>query len=394
MLRVGQKEVDAIARVLLSGKVFRYDIGGECGRFERRFARYLGVKYATMCSSGTAALTAALAGVGIGPGDEVLVPACTYMATAISVLATGAIPVVVDIDESICMDPDAADDAVGPRTRAMVPVHMWGLSCDMRRLMRVARRHKLLVVEDVAQAVGGGYEGRKLGSFGHAAGFSFNYYKNITCGEGGAVVTSRKRVAQRARCMIDCCSFYWKGREKGFVPFVANGSRASEIEGAMLNAQLDRLDGMLRATRRQKKRILRETASTGLRPIKANSLDHECGTHVMYILPTIEQAEEFARLAGGHIAGKTGRHVYTDWDPIIARQGAHHPALNPFTLPQNRGCRVAFSRERCRRSLDILNRTVMFATHPDRRRDEVTALIRRIRSAAKAVLGRPAKGQR
>ncbi len=393
MLRVGQKEIDAIARVLLSGKVFRYDIGGECGRFERRFARYLGVKHATLCSSGTAALTAALVGVGVGPGEEVLVPACTYMATAISVLAAGAIPVVVDIDESLGMDPEAAEDAIGPRTRAIVPVHMWGLPCDMAPLMGVARRHKVLVVEDVSQAVGGGYRGRKLGSFGRAAGFSFNYYKNITCGEGGAVVTKTKRAAQRAWCMIDCCRFYWKGHEKAFTPFVANGSRASELEGAMLNAQLDRLDGMLRATRRQKKRILRETAATGLRPIKANSLDDECGTHVMFILPTNEKAEEFARLAGGHIAGKTGRHVYTDWDPIIARQGAHHPALNPFELPENKGCRVDFSPERCRRSLDILNRTVIFATHPDRRRAEVTALIRKIRSAAKAVLGDTGEAQ-
>jgi hypothetical protein len=186
--------------------------------------------------------------------------------------------------------------------------------------------------------------------------------------------------------MVDCCNFYWTGRQDSVVPFTSNGSRASEVEGALLNVQLGRIRGMTRATRRQKQRILRETADTGLRPITAHSLEWECGSHVMYILPTTGQAEKFKALAGGGIAGQTGRHVYTEWDPIFAGQGAHHPALNPFTLPQNRTCRRKYTKDMCARSLDILNRTVMFHNHPDRRRAEVTALIRRIRSAAREVL--------
>jgi dTDP-4-amino-4,6-dideoxygalactose transaminase len=339
-----------------------------------------------MTSSGTTAMTAALAGLGIGPGDEVAVPACTYMATAVGVLAAGAIPIIVDVDESITMDPDALAAAVGPRTRAAVPVHMWGLPCDMDRIMRVAAKHKLLVVEDACQGVGGGYEGRKLGSIGHAGAFSFNYYKNMTCGEGGAVVTSDDAVAQQAGCMIDCCRFYWDGRSDGFRPFTSNGARASELEGAMLNVQLGRIDGMVRAMRRQKKRVLAETADSGLAPIRHNSPDHECGTHVMYRLPTAEQADEFARLTGGTVAGKTGRHVYTEWDPIFDHRGAHHPALDPFRLPANRGCRMKYAKDMCARSLAILNRTVMLSNHPNRKRADVTAMIRKIRSAAKAVL--------
>jgi len=387
MLRVGKKEADAIAKVILSGKVFRYHIGNECARFERRYARFLGVKHVLMTSSGTTALTAALAGLGIGPGDEVLVPACTYMATAVSVVAAGAIPVIVDIDDSITISPEAIDDAAGPRTRAVIPVHMWGLCCDMAAIRRVARKHKLFVVEDCCQGVGGAYRGRMLGSFGHTAAFSFNYYKNMTCGEGGAVVTNNRTAAERARCMIDCCNFYWTGRKKGVVPFISNGARASEIEGAMMNAQLDRLPAMIRALRRQKKRILRETAGTGLKPIRANSLEWECGTHVMWTLPTAQQAERFRELVGGTICGKTGRHVYTEWDPIFAHQGAHHPALNPFTLPQNRRCRKKYTKGMCARSLDILNRTVMIGNHPDRKAKDVAAIIRKIRSAAKQVLG-------
>ena len=168
MYRMGDKEIEAFAKVVKSGKMFRYHEGGQCDRFEQRFGKYLGVKHVCMTASGTNSLTAGLAGLDLGPGDEVLVPSFTYMATAIAVLAVGAIPVIVDVDESCLLDPDAVDNAVGPRTRAVIPVHMWGLPCDMRPIMRVARKHKLLVFEDVCQAVGGGYEGKMLGTFGPA----------------------------------------------------------------------------------------------------------------------------------------------------------------------------------------------------------------------------------
>src|SRR5947207_1738916 len=180
MYEAGQAEIDAIAKVIKSRKLFRYTEGSQCARFEQRWAKHLGVKFAHMTSSGTAALTAGLVGLGVGPGDEVLVPAHTYMATAVAVLAVGAIPVIVDINESITIDPHAVADAVGPRTRAVMPVHMWGVSCDMDAIMRIARKRKLLVLEDACQAVGGAYEGKMLGSIGHAGAFSFNYFKNIT----------------------------------------------------------------------------------------------------------------------------------------------------------------------------------------------------------------------
>ena len=386
MYRVGQKEIDAVAKVLLSGELFRYHKGGECEKFEKRYARRLGVKHVRMTSSGTTAITAALAGLQIGPGDEVLVPACTYMATAVSVLAVGAIPVVVDVDASITISPKAIEAAIGPRTRAVIPVHMWGLACDMNRIMRIAKKHNLLVIEDACQGVGGGYEGRMLGSIGHAGAFSFNYFKNMTCGEGGAVVTSDDDVIRRAGCMIDCCSFYWSGRDEDFIPFTANGSRATEIEGAIMNVQLGRIDGMIKAMRAQKKRIIEETAASGLKPVPANSLDWECGSHVVYQLPTEAKADQFAALAGGTVCGKTGRHVYTEWDPLFHHQGAHHPALNPFSLPQNKDCRMAYTKDMCAKSLGFLNRSVMIGNHPDRTAGQVKSLISKINQAAAQVL--------
>ena len=386
MLRVGQEEVDAVGRVLHSGKVFRYLRGGECSRFERRYARFLGVEHVLMTASGTNALTAALIGLRVGPGDEVIVPSHTYMATAVAVLAAGAIPVIVDVDDSLTLDPAALEAAIGPQTRAVIPVHLWGLPCDMDAIMAIAGRRQLLVLEDACQGVGGAYKGRMLGSIGHAGAFSFNYFKNMTSGEGGAVVSDEGEVIERARCVVDCCGFYWNRKDKAREHFTANGARATEISGGILNVQLKRIRSLINATRRIKKRILRDTADTGLAPVRANSLDWECGTCVLYTLPTAAQADAFAKAVGCGIAGRTGRHVYTDWDPIFDLKGAHHPALNTFLLRENAACRKTYTRDMCARSLDLLNRTVMIGTHPDMKAAQVRSTISRIRRAARAVL--------
>ena len=138
MYIAGQEEIDALARVIKNRALFRYGVGDECDRFEARYARYLGVKHFALAASGSSALAAAMTAVGLGPGDEVLIPAHTYMATATSVLAVGAIPVIVEIDESITIDPQAVEDAIGARTKAVVPVHMWGAACDMNAIMEIA----------------------------------------------------------------------------------------------------------------------------------------------------------------------------------------------------------------------------------------------------------------
>jgi len=386
MYKIGQEELDALAAVIKSGKLFRYNDASQCAKFEARYSKYLGVKHAHLCASGTNALTAGMSALGIGPGDEVLVPAHTYMASGAAVLAVGAIPVIVDIDDSITISPEAIEDAVGPLTKAVIPVHMWGQPCNMDAIMKIAKKKKLLVIEDACQAVGGGYEGKMCGSIGDIGCFSFNFFKNMTCGEGGAVVTNNDTTSQRARCSIDCCGFYWTGRNNDVVPFIANGARASEFEGALLNVQLDRIDGMIKSMRNQKKKIFKATAKTGLTPARANSLDYECGTHIMYTLPTTDQAKKFAELTKSGIAGKTGRHTYTEWDQFFTHQGGPHPALNPFNLPQNKKCRKNYTKDMCSKSLDILSRTVMLRTHPDRPLAETNALIATIKSAAKTVL--------
>jgi dTDP-4-amino-4,6-dideoxygalactose transaminase len=386
---VGQEEIDALARVIRTNALFRYGVGGECDRFEARYAKFLGVKHFALAASGSNALVAAMSAVGLGPGDEVIIPAHTYMATATSVLAVGAIPLIVDVDESVTIDPKAIEAAIGPRTRAVVPVHMWGAACDMDAIMEVARRRDLIVIEDACQGVGGGYEGRKLGAIGHVGAFSFNYYKNMTCGEGGGVAINDDLLAERVRCAIDPCHFYWLGRDDTVKPFSSNGARASELMGAMLNVQLDRLDGMVAAMRAEKRRILDETRSLGnlgLKPTPMNSPDYDCATQVMYTLPSGEAAKRFVEFFPSVIAGKTGRHTYVEWDQVLMGAGAAHPAMNPFNMPANAECRKAYSKDMCKKSLDILDRTVMVATHPKHSREETSDIVHNIGAAARVAL--------
>ncbi|TIN95517.1 MAG: aminotransferase class I/II-fold pyridoxal phosphate-dependent enzyme [Mesorhizobium sp.] len=389
MYIAGEAEIEAIARVIRSGALFRYREDSECEKFETRYAAYLGAKDFMLSVSGTFGLYAGLIGLGIGPGDEVLVPAHTYMATATAVLSVGAIPVIVDIDESLTIDPAALRDAIGPRTRAVIPVHMWGAACNMNEIMEIAANRRLLVLEDACQAIGGAYEGRRLGSIGDAGAFSFNYFKNITAGEAGGLATSDPKFAERARAAIDPCNFYWQGRTDSIRPFAGVGARASEITGAMLNVQLDRLDPMIEAMRHEKKRILAGTnqvGNIGLAASPMNSPDEDCATQVMYLLPTEEAAQKFVQTIPAVIAGKTGRHNFTQWDQVLTHEGAHHPALNPYRLPENRGCRTEYPEGLGKRSLDIVNRTVMIATHPMHGDEEIADTIHNINAAARVVL--------
>ena len=389
MYLAGEEEIEAIARVIRSGKLFRYRDDSECERFEKRYARHLGVAEFALGASGTYGLAAGLVGLGIGPGDEVLVPAHTYMATATAVLAVGAIPVIVDIDETITISPDAIRDAIGPHTRAVIPVHMWGAACNMDAIMDIAERRGLKVLEDVCQGIGGSYEGRKLGSIGHAGAFSFNFFKNMSGGEGGGIATSDPKVAERARCYIDPCHFYWQGRNDATKPFAGVGARASELLGAMLNVQLDRLDGMIRTMRAEKKRILAGTkhlGNLGLLASPMNSADHDCATQVMFTLPSEAAAQAFVKTMPAVIAGKTGRHTFTQWDQVLMHEGAHHQAINPYTLPANKGLRTEYKDGMCKDSLEILNRTVMVATSPLHTDEEIEAIVHNIDQAARVAL--------
>ena len=393
MYRIGEAEVRRVRKVIQSGRMFRYSEGGECARFEQDWAKHVGVKHARLTTSGTTALYAALVGLGIGPGCQVIVPSYTYMATALAVLAAGAIPVVADVDESLTLSPKDVERRITPYTKAIIPVHMVGLPCDMDKIMRLARKHQLLVVEDACQAVGGGYKGKKLGRFGHATGFSFNFFKNISAGEGGGFVTNDETAFLRGSVAVDCCAYYWNPDDKrDDLQFAGHNFRANEFSGALLNVQLSRLDDMLERMRSHKQELLEVGLKAGLTSIKNNSLEHECGTHLGFYFKNEKSARSFCdHLRGQKVSAflpmDTGRHVYTRWDPILRYQGAHHPALDPFKIAANKKCRVKYTLDMCQDSLDTLNRAVLVQMHPDNKRSRVGQLAKAIRAAAGVALG-------
>ncbi len=227
---------------------------------------------------------------GIGPGDEVLVPAHTYMATATAVLAVGAIPVIVDIDESITISPDAIRDAIGPHTRAIIPVHMWGAACNMDAIMDIAEQRGLLVLEDVCQGIGGAYEGRKLGSIGHAGAVQLQLLQEHDLAARAAASPPAIRRWPNARAATSTLAISTgRAATTATKPFAGVGARASELLGAMLNVQLDRLDGMIESDARREEdgswpaRNISTISACRASPM--NSADHDCATQVMFTLP-------------------------------------------------------------------------------------------------------------
>ena len=391
MYEIGNQEVQAIKKIISKGKLFRYLENSECDFFEKNYSKYLSIKHTALASSGTAALTAALVGLKIGPGDEVLIPAHTYMATAMSVLSVGAIPIIVDIDETLTIDPKALEDACGPLTRAAIVVHMWGTTCNMSAIMKIAKKKNLFVIEDACQGVGGGYEKKMLGTIGHVGAFSFNYYKNMTSGEGGAVVSNNKEIIERAKCAIDPCHFYWQGRKNSLKPFAANGSRASEFMGALLNVQLKRLPGMIKKMRAERNKILSSTqnlSNMGIKHSPLNSKNYDCGNYVFFKFNNTLDAENFTSIFPAPIAGKTGRHNYTEWDQILLKEGSFHQSLNPYKLSQNKKCRMNYSKNMCKSSLEILDKTIMIPTDPKNTKKDINNTIRNIKRAALAYINK------
>jgi dTDP-4-amino-4,6-dideoxygalactose transaminase len=236
----GKEEEQALLRALHSGKWGKLD-GAEVRRFEERFADYCGATHGIAVVNGTVSLRIALMAAGIEAGDEVIIPPYTFFATASAVVEANATPVFVDIDRATFnIDPAAIEAAITKRTRAIIPVHLGGLPCDMDAIMAIAQRHGLVVIEDAAHAHGSAYKGRRVGGIGHMGSFSFQSSKNLTCGEGGIIVTNDDAFAERCRSIHNC------GRVEGgawYEHHVISGNyRLGEFAGAILNCQFDRLE--------------------------------------------------------------------------------------------------------------------------------------------------------
>jgi len=359
MPRVGASEMITLGRVIAKGQLLRYR-GGEHGfttRFEERLQKHIDVKHALTVNSGTSALIASLVAAGIGPGDEVLVPAYTWVATAVAPLAVGAVPILVDVNETLTMDPEDIERKITPYTKAILPVHMLNLVCDMDAIMEIARRNNLKVIEDACQGVGVSYKGRRVGTIGDVGAFSFNQYKNINSGEGGAVVTNDDRIFTRARMYHDVGSYTREYAFESNEPvFAGMNFRVSELTGAVLHAQLGKLDPMLRRMRSRHKMMFKTLSKTSkLRISPHNDLDNAVGLTVIFDTP--EEAKAFATNSGVERLIDTGRHVYTNWEPVM-QQRTFHEKMNPYNWAHRK---IEYTPDMCQKTLDILSRTCRVA---------------------------------
>jgi len=253
----GNEERKEVNDVLESGVLMRYGFDGmrnghwKAKEFETAFAKRMDVKHCQLVSSGTSALTVALAAAGVGAGDEVIMPTFTFVASFESIMALGAVPVLVDIDDTLTLDPKAVEKAITPKTKCIMPVHMCGSMADLAALKRICNKHKLLLLEDACQAIGGSFDGKPLGAYGDLGCFSFDFVKTITCGEGGAVITNNEKYYINADQYQDHGHDHI-GKDRGAEthPHLGYNFRISELNAAVGVAQLRKLDDFLAIQKR------------------------------------------------------------------------------------------------------------------------------------------------
>lgn len=250
--KFGDEERQSVNDVLETGILMRYGFNEprnniwKAKEFENDFAAKMKSGYCQLVSSGTAAISVALACGGVGAGDEVILPTFTFVASFEAVLAIGAVPVLADIDETLTLNPAAVSKLVTPKTKAVMPVHMCGSMANLKELKAICDTHNLLLVEDACQALGGSYEGKPLGSYGDMGCFSFDFVKTITCGEGGAVLTNNKDFAVKADQYQDHGHDH-VGNDRGAEthPYMGYNYRISELHAAVGVAQLKKLESFI-----------------------------------------------------------------------------------------------------------------------------------------------------
>jgi len=340
--------------------------------FERVARDIFGVKYAIGVSSGTGALHAAFVAVGVGPGKEVICPAVGFMATAAAVVMAKGVPVFCDVDESLSIDPAKIEALITPRTVAIAPTHVMGSVCDMRAVMRVARKHKLKVVEDCAQSCGASYRGKLVGTFGDIGCFSISAYKIVGGGEGGLIITNKKRLWERANQLAECGGLW---RPVRFAPpryegelFCGTNYRMSEMEAAVDTVQLKKLPATVKRFRAVKRRILKRLKTFAeITPQKLNDPDGEVGYFIRFYPESFELGRKITRAlrAEGVACSFRGPnaspdwHVYSTMFPITMKTGPTE--INcPWQCPVYKaaGGNVDYARGDCPVADDLFDRVI------------------------------------
>lgn len=332
--------------------------------------KLFGVRCALAVNSGTSALNAAYVACGLGPGDEVIVPGYTFFATAAEVVAARAIPVIAEVDDSLTMDPKDIEGKITPQTKAIVPVHMVGNCCNMDAIMEIARKHKLIVIEDNAQSCGGKYKGKFLGTIGDLGCFSLSSYKITGGGEGGMVLTDDEWLYTRAQSQHDTAACwrpdrFAKERKPGEL-FCGQNYRMSELEGSVIQVQLKKTKGQAKRFNTNMRRVLSAVKKYDkVEPRRSNDLLGDVGYSLIFFARDKELAGKLAEAlqAEGVGAGARGTkasrdwHIYSYWEHIL-EQKTPTPEGCPFTCPYYLGKLPAYSPDMCPNTIDLVDRAL------------------------------------
>jgi len=336
----GEEEKKALMEVIEAGSLFRY--GDESDptflakvwQLEREVARYLGIPHAVAVNSGTSALWVALGALGIGPGDEVIVPGYTFIASITSVIYARAIPVLAEVDESLTLNPEDVKKRITSRSKAIMLVHMLGNAGYIDEIERIARENDLYLIEDCAQAFGATYRGKNVGSYGHFGTYSFNVYKTITAGDGGMVATKDRTLYERAFAIHDQGHLPLRqGVEQGSRTVIGLDFRMTELAAALLIAQLKKAGAIKKELKKRKERFKK-----GLKDIKGLEFrtlpdpEGELGTLLTVFLPDDKTARKVGDDLGCGVIADSGWHVYNNMEHILGKKVVDEIGC-PFTCP-------------------------------------------------------------
>jgi len=383
-MRIGVEEEEAVIEVIRSKRLFRYygppGSVSQVSKLEEEFATLLGVKHCCAVTSGTASLMCALAALGIGPGDEVIVPAYTWIATAAAVVALNGVPIVAEIDDTLLLDPKDIEKKITQYTKAIIVVHMRGAPCNMDAIMEVAHKHKLKVIEDVAQANGGSYKNKPLGTIGHIGCFSLQFHKTITSGEGGLVITNDPHLYKRVLMYQDVIGATRNNiSDKDIIPGI--NCRMTEIQGALAVVQLKKLKSIVqdmqangKALRENIEKLVQEHNT---HPLKANlqfrGRNDEGGEISNCLVMFVESPDMASKIVKALLAeGVNGastlyhtnvpdNHVYCWWLAIMNKCSVS-PNGGPWVLHHRS---IEYTKDMCPHSLGLLGRTVHIDVSPD-----------------------------
>lgn len=345
------KERKEVNDVLETGILMRYGFDGprkgiwKSKELEAAISETFGCKYAQLTSSGTSALTTAMSALGIGYGDEVITPSFTFVASFEAVLSVGAVPVLVDVDDTLTLNPEAVRKAITPKTKAIMPVHMCGSMADLDALLAICKEHNLVLLEDACQSIGGMYKGKHLGSIGNAGTFSFDFVKTMTCAEGGVVMTNSEDIYKKSDGYTDHGHDH-KGADRGadLHPFIGYNYRISELHAAVGLAQIKRLPEFLAVQKKnhtQLINILKQVPEITFRRIPDPAGD-SC-SFISWFLPTeeISKAVVAELKAQGILAGNfywfdNNWHYIRKWDHLknSVTLNALHPEMKAKVMEQ------------------------------------------------------------